>query len=79
MNNTPDARRTIPAVRPPRPSDNAGVNERFLRTILALVMENAEARTNAGSFGEVTLKFKWAGGRITDARFFPESTFKPEE
>lgn len=71
--------RTVPPIRPPRPIDHQGSNERFLREMLQLLMANAEARTAAGSFGEVTLKFKWAAGKITDARFYPETTHKPEE
>ena len=71
--------RVVPAVRPPRPVDAAGVNERFLRRVLALVSANAEHRTNGGSYGEVTIKIKWSGGKITDARFVEETTLKPDE
>jgi hypothetical protein len=63
---------------PARPApDPAGVNERFVRTILALVTANAEHRTEHKSYGEVVVKFTYANGAITMAKMVEENVFKP--
>jgi len=75
-----DNRRPAPPRPPARPAtDCAGVNERFVRKVLALISANAEHRTEHQSYGEVVVKFTYSKGEITMARMVEETIIKPGE
>ena len=72
--------------RPPAPArptrrgpDYTPINERTLRKVLAWITANAEHRTGGGSYGEVTVRFAYAAGKITQARLVEETIIKPDE
>lgn len=70
----PDPRRYIPPTR--SVPDRAGKNERFLRDVLAMVTNNADARLHGQRFGEVVVRLTYVDGVITGARLMEETILK---